>query len=144
MSEYDEVLGALGSNSGLGKGLRRILDGELSMPNIPLKTMGGHVFWNTIASQGGYKLQQNMITQHARILDSEDRRIAWGTITGMTRALDRMVKYMRENKDSDSIGSSSGRLEAMQELKTLKELLDIGAITPEEFALKKAALMEKI
>ena len=50
-----------------------------SMPNIKFYTLGGHVFWNTLASKNGYKLQQNIFTRHCRILDSEDMRIAWGS-----------------------------------------------------------------
>ena len=137
MSEYDDVLGALGSNSPIGIALRGILDRE--MPNIPFPTMGGHVFWNTIASRGGYRLQQNMITGHARILDSDDIRIAWGGIDAMTRVMDRMVKYMK-----DSGSGSTGSIEAMEKLKKLKELLDVGAITQQEFDSRKTELMKHI
>ena len=137
MSKYDEVLGALGSNTELGMALRGILDRE--MPNIPFPTMGGHVFWNTIASRGGYKLQQNMFTRHARILDSDDVRIAWGGIDAMTRVMDRMVKYMK-----DSGSGSTGSIEAMEKLKKLKELLDVGAITQQEFDSRKTELMKHI
>jgi len=66
-----------------------ILNKELSMPNIPLKTMGGHVFWTTLAEANGWKLQQNMVTHHARILDDDNTRIAWGTINGMQKAFER-------------------------------------------------------
>ena len=40
--------------------------------------------------------------------------------------------------------SSQSRMNAMEELKKLKELLDIGAINKEEFEQKKAELMKKI
>ena len=46
-----------------------ILNSELCMPNIPMPTLGGHTFWTTLTSWKGYKLQQNQITHHARILD---------------------------------------------------------------------------
>lgn len=65
-----------------------ILNKELSMPNIPLKTMGGHVLWTTLAEANGWKLQLNMLTHHARILDDDDTRIAWGTINGVTKAFE--------------------------------------------------------
>ncbi|MDA8235430.1 MAG: helix-turn-helix domain-containing protein [Clostridia bacterium] len=38
------------------------------------KTMGGKVWWRKVCSQGDYVLQQNIISQHYRILDSENRR----------------------------------------------------------------------
>ena len=113
------------------------------MFNIPFPTMGGNVWWNTLVSRGGYKLQQNMFTRHARILDDDDVRIAWGGIDAMTRVLDRMVKYMRDNSEQ-VLSSSTGSLDAMEQLKKLKELLDIGAITQSEFDRKKADLMPRI
>lgn len=51
---------------------------KFSMPNIPLPTMGGKVFWNELAERDGWRLQKNMVTGHCRILDPEDVRRAWG------------------------------------------------------------------
>lgn len=39
------------------------------------KTLGGKVWWKTIKVEGNHKIQQNMISQHYRLLDEEDRRI---------------------------------------------------------------------
>lgn len=33
------------------------------------KTMGGRVWWREIANQGNYRVQQNVISQHYRIID---------------------------------------------------------------------------
>lgn len=44
-------------------------------PDYP-KTMGGKVWWKTIETHSSYKLQQNIISQHYRLLDGQDRRIA--------------------------------------------------------------------
>lgn len=49
------------------------------MPNIEFPTLGGLVFWDTLAENNGYKLQKNKFTNHCRILDSDDIRIAWGS-----------------------------------------------------------------
>ena len=68
---------------------------ELEMPNIPMPTMGGHFWWQTLCEYNGWKLQQNSFTHHARILDSNDRRIAWGSLGGMEKALDRLVNYAK-------------------------------------------------
>lgn len=38
-------------------------------------TMGGKVWWNTIQEEGGYRIQQNMISRHYRLLNAEDQRI---------------------------------------------------------------------
>lgn len=39
------------------------------------KTMGGKLWWKEITTSGIYKVQKNIISQHYRILDKEDRRI---------------------------------------------------------------------
>ena len=41
---------------------------------LPDKTMGGRVWWQDIKESKGYRIQQNMISRHYRILDAEDRR----------------------------------------------------------------------
>ena len=49
-----------------------------TLPNVPFPTLGGKVFWNTIAEQDGWKVQKNMFTQHCRVLDPNNIRLAWG------------------------------------------------------------------
>ena len=44
-------------------------------PDYP-KTMGGKIWWKTIEENKNYKVQQNIISQHYRALDSMDRRIS--------------------------------------------------------------------
>ena len=39
------------------------------------KTMGGHVWWREIENKRGYKIQQNIISQHYRILNERDERV---------------------------------------------------------------------
>lgn len=43
-------------------------------PHYP-KTMGGKVWWHLVEEKNGYKLQQNILSQHYRILNQEDERI---------------------------------------------------------------------
>ncbi|OZM57594.1 transcriptional regulator [Lottiidibacillus patelloidae] len=38
------------------------------------KTLGGKVWWKEIEMKGNYRLQQNLISHHYRILDKEDFR----------------------------------------------------------------------
>ena len=42
------------------------------MPNIPMQTMGGHIFWDNIQECNGWKLQRNTFTGDYRILDPDD------------------------------------------------------------------------
>lgn len=39
------------------------------------KTWGGHVWWKEVQNYKSYKLQQNVISQHYRILDHNNHRI---------------------------------------------------------------------
>ncbi len=38
-------------------------------------TLGGKVWWKNTEQQGNYIVQQNIISQHYRILDQQDRRV---------------------------------------------------------------------
>ena len=140
--DYELVLKAQGENSSTTNELLKILDSELSLPNIPTPTLGGEVFWNNIAEYGGWKLQQNMITHHARILNSDNVRIAWGTINGMIKAMDRMAAQLHKYEKKKE--TSGDRIALMEELKKLKELLDMGAITQREYDEKKKRIMDKL
>ena len=81
-----------------------------------------------------------MITQHARILDSNDVRIAWGTVDEMSRIMEKMTEHIRAKKSLEKHENFC----IMETIRKLKELLDIGAITQEEYKTKKAELMSKI
>ena len=39
------------------------------------KTMGGHIWWRNVKKNEHYKLQQNILSQHYRIIDKEDYRL---------------------------------------------------------------------
>jgi DNA-binding XRE family transcriptional regulator len=39
------------------------------------KTLGGKVWWREVARDGGFVMQQNILSQHYRILDEDDFRI---------------------------------------------------------------------
>ena len=41
---------------------------------LPDKTMGGRIWWQDIKESKGYRIQQNIISRHYRILDAEDKR----------------------------------------------------------------------
>lgn len=73
---------------------------ELTAHNVILrskeKTMGGYIWWRNIEELRGYRLQQNILSQHFRILDDEHYRLlstydeqaareAWGKIVERLR-----------------------------------------------------------
>ena len=140
MYDYTEILEELSSGSEIADELRLIIERNVSMPNIPFPTMGGLVFWNNIAECNGWKIQQNMLTHHARIIDSNDVRIAWGTLDEMKNLLEDLANYLKLQREV----RKNENLATLEEIKKLKELLDIGAIDIEEFRQKKAELMSKV
>lgn len=40
-------------------------------------TMGGKIWWRDQESNGRYRIQQNLVSQHYRILDAENKRICF-------------------------------------------------------------------
>lgn len=93
--DLNELLKNVATAPQLLHSVKDILNEEISLPNIPTPTLGGKVFWNTLAEYNGWRLQQNMITQHCRIIDQDNVRRAWGTKNGMIKALE-TVKANRE------------------------------------------------
>ena len=140
MNCYEEILEEFSLGTEISEDLKQIIDSEMSMPNIPFPTMGGLVFWRNIAECNGWKFQQNMLTQHARILDSNDVRIAWGTVDEMSSIMEKMTAHLKAKKDLEK----HENLNILETIRKLKELLDSGAITQDEYKSKKAELMSKI
>lgn len=54
-------------------------DTETNEPafNIPLPTLGGAQVWSDVALVGGWRIQENALTGHCRVLDDENVRQAW-------------------------------------------------------------------
>lgn len=51
-----------------------------TMPfNAPLPTLGGRQLWGDVRFFSGWRVQQNVLTKHFRLLDPGDIRRAWGT-----------------------------------------------------------------
>ena len=78
----------------LEEGLKLLSLGEVlpSLPNIPFPTMGGEVFWNDLANYNAWRVQQNQLTHHCRILKPDNVRIAWGGYKAMMNAFERLLK----------------------------------------------------
>ena len=140
MSKYDKVMEVISIDPDK---VIDLLNKELSMPNVPTATMGGETFWNNLAEYNGWRLQQNMFTKHARILRPDNVRVAWGTVEGMYKALDRLVEAQKEERYTTKV-SPQERQEAVARLKEIKELYDLGILTKEEYESKKAEVNDLI
>lgn len=51
-------------------------------PNVEMETLGGKVFWITLAERGPFRLQQNRVFGNCRVLRG-NRRIAFGNLPAM-------------------------------------------------------------
>src|SRR5258707_607209 len=48
-------------------------------PNIEMPTLGGRQFWADVECFREWRIQQNVVSKHFRLLDGSDARQAWGT-----------------------------------------------------------------
>ncbi|WP_430742716.1 helix-turn-helix transcriptional regulator [Bacillus atrophaeus] len=58
------------------------------------KTMGGKVWWREVKAKGDFRLQQNLISQHYRILDSYDD--LWFSTFEKRDAIERLDELAQE------------------------------------------------
>lgn len=58
--------------------------------NLELKTLGGRQFWGDVACFRGWRIQQNVLTGHYRLLDPHDVRKAWGTLEDCQAKLEKI------------------------------------------------------
>ncbi len=66
--------------------------------NLATKTAGGTQFWTDHVWREGYRIQQNSLTNHWRLVDAGDVRRAWGTRSQCEEAL-RLAKPPQVNRD---------------------------------------------
>ncbi|MBQ7219415.1 MAG: DUF1232 domain-containing protein [Synergistaceae bacterium] len=127
-------------------------------PNCPMGVKAG-----IIAALGYFISPIDLIPDFIPVLGFTDDLAAIGAAIVMAHMyIDEDVKRKARMKIDDIFGAgtsagleddgakkqvaseSSSRREAMEDLKTMKELLDMGAITQEEFDRKKDELMSRI
>jgi hypothetical protein len=58
------------------------------------KTYGGRVWWKDVKRLGNYSLQQNMISQHFRIVDDEQNR--WYSTFDEQEATLKLIELYKE------------------------------------------------
>ena len=60
------------------------------LPNLALPTLGGLQFWADRYLYGGWRLQENVLTGHVRLLDPANIRRCWGRYETCRAAFERM------------------------------------------------------
>lgn len=63
------------------------------MPNIDFPTLGGRLWWDTLATERGWRIQRNKLFKQFRILDEQNFRRAWGWRRGMERMLENAHEF---------------------------------------------------
>lgn len=71
--------------------------------NIPLPTMGGKQYWSDVTLYGGWRIQQNVFTEHYRLLSPWGIRRAWGNLEQCTHTLEQAKKDGRAKLSSDKV-----------------------------------------
>ena len=60
--------------------------------NLRSKTSGGKQFWTDIRIQDGWRIQQNILTEHYRLLDSKNIRHEWGALKKCEETFNRFIE----------------------------------------------------
>jgi len=60
------------------------------LPNLKTVTLGGQQFWQDRDIHAGWRIQENILTGHCRLLDPENKRIAWGHYKTCTSGLEKI------------------------------------------------------
>ncbi|MEW4487835.1 hypothetical protein AB1L42_07110 [Thalassoglobus sp. JC818] len=68
-----------------------LIPGKLQMPQFDSKTLGGRLFWGDVRFFRGYRIQQNVLTEHYRLLDPFDVRRMSGSREDCERALEEII-----------------------------------------------------
>ena len=118
------------------------VDKELDFINIPVPVLDLGIAWDNLAESNGWKIQQNKITKHARIIDNKRIRRAWGTVNGMYKVMKRMLEA--EARYSHTAVAHDDGKTLIEKLKNYKELLDSETITKEEYNELKKRILEQL
>jgi len=68
-----------------------------------MKTIGGRQFWGDVHYFQGFRIQQNIVTKHYRLLDAEDNRLAFG---GLASCQDRLSTIKKKHNLSKMCGKA--------------------------------------
>lgn len=75
----------------MGQGVAPADDAELALLNVPLPTLGGAQFWTDYRWRRGWRIQQNAVSGHWRLIDPRNVRMAWGNYAACDQRLSAAV-----------------------------------------------------
>ena len=89
-------------------------DSDDRRPNIAMPTLGGKVFWGDNFIYAGWRIQENVVTGHHRLLDPGDVRQAWGTYAQCLAVLSEIRSEQNIAPRRASSGSVAARSRTLQ------------------------------
>ena len=99
-------------------------------PNIPIKTLGGKQFWGDVRFYGEWRIQQNVLTKHFRLLDGAMVRRAWGGREACDDALaEAIAKGEAKTKTKKACLLVHGYIRSKDSLSTMKAHLEANGYT---------------
>ena len=63
----------------------------VAMPNLPFPTLGGKQFWTDRRWRAGWRIQQNAVSGHFRLISPANLRFAWGNLSACEKSLNEHV-----------------------------------------------------
>ncbi|MCY6484721.1 hypothetical protein OW763_10245 [Clostridium aestuarii] len=115
-----------------------------NMLNWDISTSGGKVFWKDSTEYNGWRLQQNKVTGHCRILNPKDYRKAWGSPKAMEKAINEIIQIQNYHQINNKFINNKNKEELLKILEKLDELRIKEIITEEEFNKKKNNILSRI
>ena len=92
--------------------------------NVPLKTTGGTQLWTDHDDRDGYRIQQNALTGHWRLLDTGDVRQAWGTREACQSKLDELHPLSAQSTPTHAVVMLHGLMRTRHCMKSLGQLTE--------------------
>lgn len=91
-----------------------------------MKTLGGRQFWGDVHFLRGWKIQQNIITGHYRLLDDHDYRFESGTFDSCKQKLDEIAKekQIKPMTEEKVVIVVHGIIRSSKSMKTMKARLE--------------------
>jgi hypothetical protein len=80
--------------------VRSIVFDSVALPKS--QTMGGRMFWRTLKTESGFKIQQNYFSSHYRIVDGMGRRFISSYEKGQVESwLKEILKETSDEKETE-------------------------------------------
>jgi pimeloyl-ACP methyl ester carboxylesterase len=120
-------------------------EGEVSNHwNLPFPTMGGKQFWTDHQWRYGWRIQQNAMTGHWRLLDPNNMRHAWGNREACRAKLDQDVPLGKEEPPQRVVILMHGLMRTSGSMRSLSDRLASRGHTPiaVEYASTRASIAD--